>query len=105
MASALVELFAVVMAMLTFTNEVRGRAILVFVDSEAVEVALVKGYSRHEDVCLLVARFWMVVEQVDCMVYIDRVSTDANISDQASRGNLDIVQRCGWCMVDGAWPQ
>ena len=102
---ALVELFAVVLAICIFRVQLAGRRVLIFVDSESVEGALVKGYSAREDVCHLVGLFWAVVEDIDALVYIDRVSTDANISDAPSRGKMAIAKRCGWVVVPGVWPQ
>ena len=37
---------------------IRGRLVLLFIDSELVEAALIKGYSATEDVCELVGIFW-----------------------------------------------
>ena len=50
----MVELFAVVVALATFRDLLRGSMCLLFVDSEPVQGALVKGYSSKEDLCELV---------------------------------------------------
>ena len=100
---ALIELFAVVLAVHTFRSVLAGQRLLIFVDSESVEGALIKGYSRTQDICELVGIFWSLVAELDTLVYIDRVSTDANISDKPSRGNLEIAQRCGWEVLRAQW--
>ena len=97
----MVELYAVVMALLSFDTLLCGKRVILMVDSEAVEAALVKGYSRKEDVCSLVSVFWLLAEKLGCALYIDRVSTDANIADTPSRGNLLVAQRNSWVRVTG----
>eukprot|EP00435_Cladocopium_sp_Y103_P044913 s60_g12.t1 len=42
----------------TFADRVRGADIILLIDSEAVEGALIKGYSSREDLCQLVSVFW-----------------------------------------------
>ena len=71
---------------ISICNELRGKKVILFVDSECVEGALVKGYSAKEDLCWLNAVFWQQALDMDALFYIDRVSTDANISDGPSRG-------------------
>ena len=59
--------------------------LLLFIDSEPVEAALIKGYSAKEDVCELVGLFWELVLELRCSVYIDRVPTDSNPADNPSQ--------------------
>ena len=59
----------------------RGKSVILLVDAEAVEGALVKGYSAQTDVCELIGKFWDLALELDCSIYIDRVSTDANCAD------------------------
>ena len=62
---------------------------LLFVDSEPVQGALVKGYSSKEDLCELVGVFWSLALEIQVNLYIDRVPTDSNPSDPPSRNDLD----------------
>ena len=82
---AMVELFAPNLAMHLFEEELKDKKVLIFVDSEPVEGALVKGYSSREDMSELVGKFWSQAARIRCNVYIDRVSTDANPADGPSR--------------------
>ena len=77
-----------------------NQKILLFVDSESVQGALVKGYSSKEDMCLLVGLFWRICAEASIGVYIDRVPTDANPSDGASRGDCSELERCGAVRVN-----
>ena len=74
-------------------------ALVLLVDSEAVEGALVKGYSARSDVSLLVGQFWQLAQSLNASVYIDRVPTDANCSDGPSRNKVHIGSRLGWVEV------
>lgn len=78
---------------------------MIFVDSEAVEGALVKGYSARSDLCELVGVFWQMALELRLNVYIDRVPTDANCSDCPSRNKLAIGEALGWKTVLARWPK
>ena len=84
----MIELLAAVVAVQTFREEIRGKLVLLFIDSEPVEAALIKGYSAKEDVCELVGLFWELVLELRCSVYIDRVPTDSNLADNPSMASV-----------------
>ena len=92
----MIEMLAPVIVNEAFREELRGKKVILFVDSECVEGALVKGYSAKEDLCWLNAVFWQQALDMDALIYIDRVSTDANISDGPSRGRDREVKEGGW---------
>ena len=50
----MIELFATVLALETFRHYMQDSTVLLLVDAEAVEGALVKGYSSRSDTSLLV---------------------------------------------------
>ena len=93
---ALVELFATVIAIAQFGAEVAGRNVMFLVDSEPALDALVKGLSKFEDVIHLLTLFWHLVAEFQVNVYLDRVSTDANISDGISREDMSAFDEWGW---------
>ena len=66
----MVELVGVVIAMETFRDYLRGKSVILLVDAEAVEGALVKGYSARTDVCELIGKFWDLALELDCSIYI-----------------------------------
>ena len=100
----MVELVATVLALHTFKAYLKGKTVLLLVDAEAVEGALVKGYSARSDLCELVGVFWDIVLDLKALVYIDRVPTDANCSDAPSRDKLWIGEALGWKTVPAQWP-
>ena len=101
----MVELAGAVVALETFKDYVQDSSVLLLVDAEAVEGALVKGYSSRADLCELVGKFWDLALKYNCSIYIDRVPTDANCADAPSRGKLQIGERLGWKTIQARWPR
>ena len=99
-----VEMVAPLIALETFKDRLFGADIILWIDSEAVEAALVKGYSSKEDLCELISIFWNQVFDLQARVFIDRVATDANPADWPSRNNLSIGEAAGWKSVQAVWP-
>ena len=99
-----VEMIAPIIALSTFSRRVQGTDLLLFIDSEAVEGALIKGYSSKEDLCSLISVFWDLVFHLRIRVFIDRVATDANPADWPSRNDLRYGCSVGWTTVDPLWP-
>ena len=102
---AMVELIAPVVVNEVFADVLKGKKALLFVDSESVEGALVKGYSARADMSWLTAVFWDQLLDLRCLMYVDRVSTDANIADGPSRGRRREVEQGGWIERPGRIPE
>ena len=99
---AMIELLATVVALKTFAPRLRGSLALLFVDSEPVQGALVKGYPSKEDFCELIGVFWRCALDLGVNIYIDRVPTDSNPADPPSRSRMDIG--IGWETIDPCFP-
>ena len=76
----------------------KGRTVLLFIDSTTAENILVKGYSNGaSDANGMVSEFWELASSLQILVYTDRVPTDMNPADGASRGTIeDDCLRYGW---------
>ena len=96
---SMVEMFAAVIALTTFARSVQGKKVLLMIDSESALGGLVKGYSAKEDLCRLVGIFWDLGLKLDSMIYLDRISTDANPADDPSRDQIDKLLKRGWIMT------
>ena len=101
---AMVELFATIAALETFKSQLEGSSTLLFVDSEPVQGALVKGYSAREDMCELVSVFWRCALVLKINLYIDRISTDANPADHPSRNRMEVGESLGWIEIEPKFP-
>ena len=98
-----VELLAVVTAFDTFGAELSGKRVVALIDSDAALGAIVKGYSRKDDISDLVSILWETIARYNIIVYFDRVSTDANISDGPSRDHWDLKAECDWETLHVEW--
>ena len=90
-----VEMIAPILALHTFRERLFGTDLILLIDSEAVESALVKGYSSKSDLCTLVSVFWNLIFELRVRVFIDRVSTDSNPADWPSRDDLSTGEKAG----------
>ena len=99
-----VEMIAPILALETFKDRLIGSDLIILIDSEAVEAALIKGYSSKEDLCDLISVFWDLVFEIHARVFIDRIATDANPADWPSRGNLARGEEVGWISKKAVWP-
>ena len=66
---------------------------------------MIKGYSSREDLCSVISMFWDVAFRLKVIVYIDRISTDANPADCPSRDKLSIGESVGWKTIEAQWPE
>jgi len=90
-------MIAAVLALTTFSDRIRNCDMIIL-------IALVKGYSSKEDLCLLISKFWDEVFDLKVRVFIDRVSTDSNPADWPSRNDLATGEKAGWATVEAVWP-
>ena len=73
-----------------------GKRVTFLIDSECALDALIKGYSKAEDCCHLASTFWNLAAEHQVIAYLDRVSTDSNISDGLSRRDTETYREAGW---------
>lgn len=99
-----VDIIAAVFALSTFADRFKNADVLLFIDLEAVESALIKGYSCRKDLCLITSEFWDLVFFLKAKIFIDRISTDANPSGWPFRNRPFIGRSAGWSTVDPIWP-
>ena len=102
---SMIEMLAPIVAVETFAHLIQGKKIVMLIDSESALGALVKGYSAREDLCELTSVFWEQVSDLEGLVFLDRVSTDANISDGPSRGDLSVARSLGWVITEPLVPR
>ena len=103
---SMIELFAPVLILHLLRDTLRGKKVLVFMDSESALGALVKGDSSREDISELAGVFWQLAARMETSIYLDRVSTDSNPADGPSRPDkAHTYQHLKWLRVKGAWRQ
>jgi len=81
----LTELFAGPLSLDTWQQRLQNRHVIHFVDNSAALAALVKGYSSKDDCIKLSSDYWLRAASGKVYIYVDRVESKSNISDEPSR--------------------
>ena len=97
-------MIATVLAIDTFRDHLRGRDVLLLIDSEAVEALLVKRYSSKQDLWCMVELFWDLALELKTNFFLDQISSDANPAHWLSRDQLSVSEAVGWRTVTCSWP-
>ena len=70
-----------------------------FIDNEAAKHAVIKGYCRERAMCNLLGSFWCLCAQNGINPWLERVTSDANPSDEISRDIWDLVMHEQWTVL------
>ena len=81
------EGLAALVALSTWAQRLRGSWVTLYIDNQAAEVTLAKGYSRSLLMAKMSASFWRLAERNHIGVFIQRVPSSLNPSDALSRGD------------------
>ena len=91
-----IETAAVFLLLHHFGSELMHKKVIGMVDSESSLGAIIKGYSFKEDITELVSLIWERASDNSIMLFLDRVSSDANVSDQPSMDVWEHSRSCEW---------
>ena len=80
------ELFTVVSAVFGFRDFLRNKNIVVFIDNDAADLALIKASSKAKAVHSLIHSFWELASTVPFSVWFERAPSKSNLADRPSRG-------------------
>jgi hypothetical protein len=83
------ELWPAAAAVKVWSDKLKGRRSLWFVDNEAARIALVKGTTHNKASASIVNDFWEVAAVMEVYAWLDRVPSIANPADGPSRGEWD----------------
>ena len=101
------ETFAQCAALWVFPHLLHG-PVMAFDDNTASEHALTRGYSSDPSTNAIVSHFWGAATAAGASVWLERVSSAANIADAISRGDFTHAIAEGWhrATVDfsNLWP-
>jgi hypothetical protein len=89
------EAWALVLVTLAFSAWL-DTAPLGFVDNEAAKFALIKGYSSDEAINAVIAVYWGHLHQGHRDMWLERVTSGANPSDETSRDEWQLATALGW---------
>ena len=93
------EILAIVIALHTFLPYLKSRRVIVYTDNAGGEGALRKGTTEAWDHNLLVHGVWLLAAKARIGLWVERVPTDDNISDDPSREAYALLESIGanWC--------
>ena len=70
-----------------------------FIDNEAAKHAVIKGYCRERAMCNLLGCFWCLCAHNGINPWMERVTSEANPSDEISRDIWDLVMDQRWTVL------
>ena len=79
------EMFALLMALELWCKTAKGHRIVAFTDSEAVRGSFLKTWSGNEPSNKFLKRIFLQEEEHSCHVWLERVPSQSNPSDELSR--------------------
>ena len=99
------EIFPVLVAKLTWAEQLRGRRVIFFLDNESAKIALIRAYSP------VLSSLKMVMESSawdfhnQCSVWYARVPTSCNVADDPSRMTIsEFLTRLGTVVTKPVFP-
>ena len=90
------ELYAAVAAIVEFRSFLRHSRIVLFVDNEAADLALIKASSKCPAVHALIQHLWAMAASTPFSIWIERASSKANPADLPSRKRDNILPVSSW---------
>eukprot|EP00971_Amphidinium_carterae_P351614 6492191-Amphidinium_carterae.1 len=87
------EFLAVAMALETFSLQIVGTALTVYVDNEGVRAAMHKGSGGTVEVNIAIGKMWMQIALQDVALWTARVESHSNIADGPTRHDLSELER------------
>ena len=85
------ELFSVVAAVFGFRKYLRSSNIIIFIDNDAADLALIKASSKSKFVHHLIRIFWKLASTIPFSVWFERVPSKSNLADFPSRGRPPVL--------------
>ena len=79
------EILAISVGLSTFADLLEGREVVVYSDNVGAEASVRKGSSSAQDQCKLIHEIWSLALTLKLHLWIVRVPSDDNISDEPSR--------------------
>jgi hypothetical protein len=87
------ELLAIAFGLSTFCEQLRGRNLVVFSDNTGAEHATTKGGSKEWDHSCIAHCIWSCALQLRIGLWLERVPSKDNISDDPSREKYELLER------------
>ena len=94
------EGLAIVVALDLFADEVKGRRLVVFADSQSVQSSFIKWKSKNSNMDLLLRRMCTSEDKLGIIAWKERVPSQSNPADELSRVVTDSYKGCAVTRAD-----
>ncbi len=93
------EAWAQVLPSIAF-NDWLDDAYIAFVDNDAAKHALIKGYGTDEQINCLLGMYWAFQAEHRKSPWLERVTSEANLSDEISRDDFSLHRERDWLHIE-----
>ena len=83
----------------TFQKWISHADVLLWIDNEAAEGCLNKGYSPDKELAALAGETWLLADNLDITLWIMRVPSSHNVADPLSREDVSLAKAMDWEFV------
>ena len=90
------ETVNLLVALSTWSNELRGALINVWVDSAVAKGCISNGYSPSKVLTRMTGEIWLTAERLHAGLWIHYVNTKMNPADDLSRGDDEMAKQSGF---------
>ena len=89
------ELLAIALGLCTFSEQLRGRRVLVWSDNTGSEASVKKGVAKSWDHSCIVHSVWLKAARIQADLFVQRVPALENIADLPSREEYGLLRAIG----------
>ena len=97
------ETAAVLGALGSLGETLRGRRAVFFIDSTAAMGSILRGHHRRSDLNLLVGTIWRELGRLQIHAHFERVPSKSNIADGPSRGDRELLEDLDAEWLEASW--
>ena len=74
-------------------RDLKGEAVIVFMDNDAATGSVVRGYSNAPDLAWIAAKIWDLALYWAISLWLERVDSSSNPADEPSRNQWGLARR------------
>lgn len=98
------ETLGALVCYLSRPEQFRNRQVIHFIDNTGALFSMAKGYTKVVDAARMVHVFHSLCAAVNAQVWFEFVPSGANLADQPSRGELELLSELGSTAFMARWP-
>ena len=99
------ETLGALVCYLSRPEQFRNRQVIHFIDNTGALFSMAKGYTKVVDAARMVHVFHSLCAAIDAQVWFEFVPSGANLADQPSRDELELLHELGSTPFKARWPE